>query len=214
MMPGMETELRQVTMANRGELGDIDPGPAARGWVHAPWYWHQASLDRADLVFRLIYVLDSAAAVGMVAYGQAYADRELTKPVRGRYELAHLVIDHRSQRKGIGRAVARRVLAALADQADCRELVVAHHPDNQASRTLFTALGLAPSTERNYDGDPMLIAEPALREDSAGEQRAAQRSSSRLAMPDGGQYRHRSYIAKIFQELRSGDRPVTPGAST
>lgn len=157
----MKLSLRPVELGNREHLDEIDPGPHALGWVHANWYWHQVSLERSDVAFRLVHLDDTPGAVGMVGYGRAYADEALLHPVAGRYELAHLVIDHRHHRRGIGRAVARSVLTMLAAEPDCQEVVVAHHPDNEPSRRLFLALGLRPGDERNYDGDPLLSASPA-----------------------------------------------------
>lgn len=157
----MELSLRPVTMANREDLELIEPGRRAAGWVHVGWWWHQASIDRTDVEFRLVHLAEEPAAVGMVAWGRAYADEALLRPVPGRYELAHLVIDHRHHRCGIGRATAQAVLPLLAAAPDCREVVVAHHPDNEPSRALFTGLGLHPTDERNHDGDPLLRATPA-----------------------------------------------------
>lgn len=151
-------QLRPVTLANRGDIDDIEPGQKARTWVHAGWYWHQASLDRPGIEFRLVHQDGVEVAVGMVGYGRAYADEDLTEEMPGRYELAHLVIDYRHQRQGIGQQVARSVLTGLAAQPDCRELMVAHHPDNEPSRQLFVNLGFAPTDECNYDGDPVLLA--------------------------------------------------------
>lgn len=156
----MDLRLEPVTLTNRGELEDIEPGEAALGWVHANWYWHQASLDRADIDFRLVYSRGVTEAVGMVGYGRAYADEALLEQVPGRYELAHLVIDHRHHRQGIGQGVARATLKKLAAEPDCHEIVIAHHPDNGPSRSLFLGLGLQPTGERNYDGDPLLIISP------------------------------------------------------
>lgn len=154
----MELSLRPVTLANREDLEDIDPGRAAVGWVHSAWYWHQVSLDRPDVDFRLVHVNGADVAVGMVGYGPAYADEGLTTRVPGRYELAHLVVDHRWHRRGIGQAIARSVLTMLAAHPDCREVMVCHHPDNLASRQLFLGVGLLPTDQRNYDGDPILLA--------------------------------------------------------
>lgn len=158
----MRFRLEPVTLANRGDLDDIDPGGPALGWVHANWYWHQVSLDRPRVSFRLVHVDGVDEAVGMVGYGQAYADEALLQPVPGRYELAHLVIDHRRHRRGIGRAVARSVLTMLAAEPDCAEVIVAHHPDNEPSRQLFISLGLQPIEEHNYDGDPLLAGTPEM----------------------------------------------------
>lgn len=124
--------------------------------------WHQASLDRPSIEFRLVHREGVDAAIGMVGYGRAYRDEALTEEILGRYELAHLVIDYRHQRRGIGRTVARAVLARLAAQPDCREIMVAHHPDNEPSRRLFLGLGFRPSDERNYDGDPVLLTEAEI----------------------------------------------------
>ena len=157
----MELHLRPVDLSNREFLDTIDPGAHALEWVHANWYWHQVSLDHPDIAFRLVHLDGVDEAVGMVGYGQAYEDEALLHPVAGRYELAHLVIDHRHHRRGIGRAVARSVLTMLAAELDCQQVVVAHHPDNEPSRTLFLSLGLRPLDERNYDGDPLLGATPA-----------------------------------------------------
>ena len=151
--------LRPVTMSNRRDLEKVDPGQEARGWVHSAWYWHQVSLERPEVTFRLIHADESERAVGMVAYGPAYRDEALSVVVPGWYELAHLVIDHRWQRRGIGRLVAESGLTVLAGLPDCARLLVCHHPANVASRALFTQLGFEDSAEVNYDGDPILVAD-------------------------------------------------------
>lgn len=157
----MNIQLRPVTLVNRGDIDDIEPGPSALTWVHVGWYWHQAALDRPEIQFRLVHLDGADSAVGMVGYGRAYRDEDFTDEAPGRYELAHLVIDYRHHRQGIGRAVSTTVLTALAAQPDCRELMVAHHPDNEPSRQMFLSLGFTPADERNYDGDPVLLAKPS-----------------------------------------------------
>lgn len=79
--------------------------------MHFNWYWHQVSLDRADIEFRLIHLDSVDEAVGMIGYGQAYADEHLLEPIAGTYELAHLVMDPRHHHRGIGRVAARAVPA-------------------------------------------------------------------------------------------------------
>lgn len=152
----MRLTLEPVTLNNRGDLEDIEAGEPARYWVHVPWYWHQQSLDNPTITCRLIHLDSAPQAVGIVAYGPAYADEALTERMAGAYELHHLVIDHRHQRTGIGRRVARAVVQMLAAQPDCERVLVAHHPDNQVSRGLFLSLGFQPIEMQNYDGDPML----------------------------------------------------------
>lgn len=98
-------QLRPVAVANRGDLEDIDPGDPQRTWVHANWYWHQRSLDHPEVTFRLVHVPAEDAAVGMVAYGPMYLDESLTQRVTGAYEIMHLVLDAKHQRKGLGAIV-------------------------------------------------------------------------------------------------------------
>jgi len=158
--PGIDSvRLAPVTMANRGDLDDIDPGEPERYLVHSNWYWHQVSLERPHVAFRLVHENDGDAAVGMVAYGARFRDRDLTVRAEGDAEIHHLVIDRRRQGRGVGRAVAALVLAQLWELPACRRVVVAIHPDNQRSQAFFAALRARPIDERNYDGDPMYVFE-------------------------------------------------------
>lgn len=106
--------LKPVTVANRGDLDKIDAGLEQRYWVHSNWYGYQQSLDHPHITFHLIHHAEEAEAVGMVAYGPAYADAALTTPIPGAYELIHLVVDYRHHRKGIGQAIAVAVIQMLA----------------------------------------------------------------------------------------------------
>lgn len=151
----MRLSLRPVTIANRGDLGDIDAGADQRRWVHFGWYWHQRSLENAEIQFRLVHVGGVDAAVGMVAFGPAYADEALTERRPGDYELHHLVIDESHQRRGVGRVAALAVMRMLAAEPDCVRVLAAHHPANSASRAFFSSLGFSETGERNYDGDPV-----------------------------------------------------------
>lgn len=153
----MHIQLRPVTVKNRGDLEDIDPGDRQRYWVHSNWYWHQQSLDNSNVTFRLIHVVPEEPAVGMVAFGPMYTDEALTKTLSGAYEIMHLVIDVKHQRQGIGARVVTSVPETLLALPDCERVVVAVHPDNTASAALFLTLGFVPADMRNYDQDPMLV---------------------------------------------------------
>jgi diamine N-acetyltransferase len=152
----MHIKLHPVTLKNRGDLDEIDPGDLQRNWVHSAWYWHQQSIENPNIIFRLIHLDAVECAVGMVAFGPAYSDEKLTQPIDGAYEIIHLVIDHRHQKQGIGKLAAHSIIHMLAAHPDCERILVAHHPDNIASRSLFIKLGFQPVDLRNYDGDPML----------------------------------------------------------
>jgi RimJ/RimL family protein N-acetyltransferase len=152
----MRIKFSPVTLENRGDLDEIDPGEPQRQWVHSAWYWHQQSIENPNIIFRLVHLDALESAVGMVAFGPAYEDEKLTHQMDGAYEIIHLVMDYRHQKQGIGQLVARSVIHMLAAHPDCERILVAHHPDNIASRSLFIKLGFKPVDLRNYDGDPML----------------------------------------------------------
>jgi diamine N-acetyltransferase len=155
--------LLPVTMANRGDLDDIEPGDPERYLVHANWYWHQVSLEHPAITFRLVHPAEEGEAVGMVACGASYRDRDLTQRIEGDFEIHHLVIDHHHQARGLGRAVVALVIDELRGLPSCRRVVVAINPDNARSRAFFAARGARPIDERNYDGDPMYeIVDPSV----------------------------------------------------
>jgi len=149
--------LRPVTIRNRGDLDDIDPGPQEKYWVHSNWYWHQQSLDNLNIVFRMVHVEGMEHAVGMLAYGPFYRDNALTDPAPFDYELIHLVIDYRYKRRGIGSTVAVAALAALQANPDWKRVLVASHPENLDAQRFFAKLGFVPTSEVNYDGDPLSV---------------------------------------------------------
>jgi RimJ/RimL family protein N-acetyltransferase len=152
----MRIKLQPITLENRGDLDEIDTGESQRHWVHSAWYWHQQSIENPNIIFRLVHLDALEYAVGMVAFGPAYEDEKLTHPMDGAYEIIHLVMDHRHQKQGIGQLVVRSVIHMLAAHPDCERILVAHHPDNSASRSLFLKLGFQPVDLKNYDGDQML----------------------------------------------------------
>jgi diamine N-acetyltransferase len=152
----MRIKLQPITLENRGDLDEIDAGAPQRNWVHSAWYWHQQSIGNPNIIFRLIHSDAFECAIGMVAFGPAYEDEQLTRQIDGAYEIIHLVLDHHHQKKGMGQLVARSIIHMLAAHPDCERVLVAHHPDNSVSRSLFIKLGFQPVELRNYDGDPML----------------------------------------------------------
>jgi RimJ/RimL family protein N-acetyltransferase len=157
MQRATQLQLRPVTVSNRSDLEDIDPGDPQRYWVHSNWYWHQQSLDNPSVTFRLIHIAQHEPAVGMVGYGPMYTDEALTNAVPGAYEITHIVIDMKHQRQGLGALVAKSVLDLLLALPDCERVLVAVHPDNAASAALFRSIGFVPVDLKNYDQDPMLI---------------------------------------------------------
>jgi RimJ/RimL family protein N-acetyltransferase len=156
----MTLELRPVTIANRGDLDDIDPGLIHKYWIHANWYWHQQSLDNPRVQFRLIHQAGVEQAVGMIAWGPYFADESLLEATPGDYEIYHLVIDQHHQGQRIGQLAVDAVLKDLLALPDCVRVLVAINPENEPSRRFFTRRGFRPFDRLNYDGDPMMMYAP------------------------------------------------------
>jgi ribosomal protein S18 acetylase RimI-like enzyme len=148
-------ELRPVTLKNRGDLEHIHAGEQAQFWLQRHWVWHQHALENNHIVFRLIHIPSVVPAVGMVAYGPAYADEQHTIGILGDFELLHLVIDARYQRRGLGRAVAVQVLRILATEPDCKRILLTLNPANTPGKAFVEQLGFLPIAQKHYDGDPM-----------------------------------------------------------
>jgi RimJ/RimL family protein N-acetyltransferase len=148
-------EFRPITERNRAYVNRIFAGDKQQYWVHCNWYWDQNSQRIADIACRLIYVDSVDEPVGIIAYGQHYADEDLAERVPGVYEVIHMVIDVKYQGRGYGRAATQRVIQLLQQQPDCWRIVIAHHPDNIVAQRLYQSLGFVPFAH-NYDGDPLL----------------------------------------------------------
>ena len=152
-------ELRDLNPQNFENIHQIFPGNEGKYWVNFNWYWTNLSRRNEMIVANLIYWKNSGLPVGFVAFGRHFKDRQLKIPVAGAYELYHMVIDVSEQGKGIGRTSTVYVLRAMANLDDCKQLVVACHPDNKSATALYFSLGFQ-NIGKNYDDDPLYALDP------------------------------------------------------
>jgi ribosomal protein S18 acetylase RimI-like enzyme/8-oxo-dGTP pyrophosphatase MutT (NUDIX family) len=76
---------------------------------------------------------DEGQMVGFVMYGI-----EVTS---GKWKVFRLMIDRAYQGLGYGRAAMQQVIARLAAQQGCDEVLISYRPDNDAARQLYASLG-------------------------------------------------------------------------
>jgi diamine N-acetyltransferase len=102
---------------------------------------------------RAIYA--DGALVGFVMYGRwpempivpEWGVREA-----GIYHVVRLMIDHRYQGRGYGRASLEVLLAQIRTQPDARAIEVNYDPANEVAATLYTQLGFQPTGQLD-DGE-------------------------------------------------------------
>src|SRR5690625_7862793 len=85
--------------------------------------------------------------VGIIAFGQHFADEDLSVPRPGVGEIIHLVIDERQQDRGYGRQAVQLAISQLQEKYD--RIVIAHDPDNAVARGMYESQGYRQITENN-----------------------------------------------------------------
>lgn len=144
-----------ITDTNEAHVSRIFAGDQQQYWVHYNSYWLENSRKVPGIQARLIYSDDVAPPVGFIAYGQHYADEQMTQPVAGTLEIIHMVIDEPYQRRGYGREATRLAVKELRHLPGQNRIVIAHNPANEPAQHLYESLGFI-VYGKNYDGDPLL----------------------------------------------------------
>jgi len=86
--------------------------------------------------------------VGFAMYGQ--------HPNTAAWWVIRLMIDREHQGKGYGRAAMEAVIAMMAGQVGCVEIVTSFNPANTAAANLYTSLGFQLTGEIE-DDEPLLL---------------------------------------------------------
>src|SRR5690625_5676323 len=81
----------EITPANRHWLSRISAGKEARSWVYRNSYWERNAAEHPEIALRLIMVDEHKDPVGIIAFGQHFADEDLSVPRPGVGEIIHLV---------------------------------------------------------------------------------------------------------------------------
>ncbi len=136
--------LVDVTADNWRDFADLAPRDEQRGFVPALAARYLLLGVYGD-TWRNLGAYDGGTPVAHVMWG---TDDDGSRWIGG------LLVDAAHQGRGVGRAVVEEVLARLRALGD-EPVRISHHPDNTASRTLFTSLGFAP-TGQVEDGEVVL----------------------------------------------------------
>lgn len=93
-------------------------------------------------ITKAIYVEDTM--VGFTMYGYCYKENF--------YELCRLMIDHKYQGKGYGRAAILKIIEEMKKLKDCHEICLSFDPENQIGKKLYESIGFK-DTGKIIDGE-------------------------------------------------------------
>ncbi|MEV7871112.1 GNAT family N-acetyltransferase [Streptomyces sp. NPDC088124] len=155
---GRRVVLRDVDDENWRAVADTAPLDDQRDYVPA-LAARYLLLSAREGVWNSLAACADDTVVGHVMWGRDEDD--------GSYWIGGMLIDGPEQGKGVGRAVARTLMAWLAAREDCRVLRLSYHPDNTVARDLCTSLGFRPT--ETVEGDEVVAWLPAQEAAATGE---------------------------------------------
>lgn len=88
-------------------------------------------------VNRAIY--DGDTLIGFATHG---LDQE-----QGRYEMISIMLGHKYQGKGYGKAALKKILEEMAEMYECEEIFLTTAPTNEAAIRVYKKLGFKPNGE-------------------------------------------------------------------
>ncbi len=136
--------LVEVSADNWRDVADLAPRDDQRAYV-APLAARYLLLGVYGDTWHNLGAYQDSTPVGHVMWG---TDEDGSRWIGG------LLVDAAHQGRGLGRAIVQQLVARLRSAGDA-PIRLSHHPDNEASRTLFESLGFRP-TGTVEDGEVVL----------------------------------------------------------
>lgn len=140
--------LRELTRENWEACVALELTEEQREWVESNAVSIAESRFYPSMAPRTIYAGDEM--VGFVMYSQTPDPRD---PEEGKHYIHRLMIDHRQQGRGYGRAAMQQVLALLTAIPTCRTIWIGYLPDNDLARHFYASLGFEEQGEAPWGGD-------------------------------------------------------------
>ncbi|ENK1243192.1 GNAT family N-acetyltransferase [Clostridium sp. LCP25S3_F8] len=78
--------------------------------------------------------------VGFALYGYCQTEKH--------YKIWTILIDHKFQGKGLGKAALKKIIEELKDNKDCNEIYLNFHPKNIRAKNLYESLGFKYTGEK------------------------------------------------------------------
>jgi diamine N-acetyltransferase len=145
--------LREITDANRDAVVALAVTPEQTHYVADVETSLREAVQYPEAKAWLRAVYDDDVPVGFVMISDGITSDDPT--LLGPYYLWRLLIDHRFQGRGYGRAALDLVVAHVRTRPDARELLVSHVEGPLSPGPFYTAYGFVP-TGQVHEGEPVL----------------------------------------------------------
>jgi diamine N-acetyltransferase len=137
MEHAMTMTLREITHENWLQCVHLKVAPEQEHFVASNGVSLAQSKYEPEWLPLALY--DDEEMVGFVMYG-VYREE-------GKYWILRVMVDHRFQGRGYGRAAMRLLLDRLRATPDCDEVAISYEPENEVARRLYASCGFRETGE-------------------------------------------------------------------
>jgi len=138
--------LERLTRDNWRQVITLDIADDQRRFLETPSVLYGVAEVQFHPTYIPYAVYDGDTVVGFAVYGCTPEDA-------ARWWIPLILIDHRYQGKGFGRAAMQAIIVSIRQQApDCREIALSYKPDNVAAERLYLSLGFEKTDEIDERG--------------------------------------------------------------
>ncbi len=138
--------LERLTRDNWQTVITLDIADGQRRFLETPSVLHAVAEVQFHPTYTAYAICADETRVGFAVYGYLPEDHS-------KWWIPLLIIDHRYQGKGYGRAAMETIINAVREQApDSQEIALSYKPDNTAAECLYLSVGFAKTDEIDERG--------------------------------------------------------------
>lgn len=138
--------LERLTRDNWQDVIPLDIADEQRRFLETPSVLHAVAEVQFYPTYTAYAIYDDQTVVGFVTYD--YLPEDPSK-----WWIPLLIIDHRYQGKGYGRAALQAIIKSIREGApDCQEIALNYKPDNAVAERLYLSVGFQKTDEIDERG--------------------------------------------------------------
>jgi diamine N-acetyltransferase len=138
--------LERLTRDNWQQVISLDIADEQRRFLETPSVLYAVAEVQFHPTYTPYAICDDETTVGFAVYGYLPEDH-------AKWWIPLLIIDHRHQGKGYGRAAIEAILNTVRTQVpDCREIALNYKPDNTVAERLYLRIGFEKTDEVDERG--------------------------------------------------------------